>query len=198
LPAWTHGGTNIKVPQDASIDEYEYVLTNHDRRAAAKLRQINMRGIYAVDLANNSCTCEQWKSEKQEMPICDLRRVCLHIAKAIIHHKSTFDGTWNEWTLRVLYALESGASHRLVKSFNSTFLENGEEKFLAVYDNANGYVQLFGEKGGCYGYDSMQNRWGWGQGPDHPLEVKRKLRPWIEALDAKFKNGKYRKPDESV
>jgi len=191
LPAWTHGKTVIEVPQHHGIAQYQEVLGTHTRSSAATLRQIKMSGIYAVNLEDTSCTCRQWEQEKKDMPVNDLRRVCAHIAKAIRYRKAEFDGAWNEWTLRILYALESEASHRIVKSFTSGFFDNGKERFLAVYDNTCGYVQLYGENDECFGYDSMRNRWGWGAGPNNPLEVKRKLRPWIESLDARFKNGKF-------
>jgi hypothetical protein len=195
LPVWTHGNTEIQVPQHARIDDYEYALTAHTRSSAATLRQIKMSGIYSVNLAENSCTCREWERDKKDMPVHDLRRVCAHIAKAIRHRKSEFVGTWNEWTLRILFAMETGASHRIVKSLTSEFFDNGEQQFLAVYDNSSGYVQLYGENGECHGYDSVRNRWGWGEGPRHPLIVKAKLRPWIQSLDARFNNGKFEKTE---
>jgi len=191
LPAWTKGPTEIQVPHYASIATYEHALIGHDRSSVGTLRQINMSGIYSVNLADNSCTCSEWQQVKKGMPAHDVRRVCKHIVKAILHRKGDFDGQWNEWTLRILHAIDGGVSHGVFTSYTHAFFDNGNERFLALYDNSRGYVELFSENGGCFGYDSSGNRWAHGVGPEKPSILKRALRPWIESLDARFKNGKF-------
>jgi hypothetical protein len=191
LPVWTHGSTDIQVPQHFGIAQYEYVITAHDRNSAATLRQIKMSGIYGVNLAENSCTCREWERSKKGFPVQDLRRICKHIAKAINHRQAEFDGEWNEWTRNILLAIECEFSYGVFPEFTNSIFKNGAERYLALYDNSLGYVEMFSESGGCFGYDSSQNRWANGEGPNDPLTVKRFLRPWIESLDARFKNGKF-------
>ena len=79
----------------------------------------------------------------------------------------------------------------MFKSFTDRNFSNGDEQFLALYDNSRGYVELFGQQSGCFGYDVGRNRWASGIAPNKPLELKRMLRPWIESVDARFKNGKF-------
>ncbi len=190
LPAWTHGNTDIQVPQYAGIADYEYALTAHTRSSAATLRQIKMSGVYTVNLAENSCTCREWEQHKKAFPTLDVRRVCRHVAKAINHRQAEFDGAWNVWTRNILFAIEREFSYGVFAEFTSMFFKNGGDQYLALYDNARGYVELFSESGGCFGYDSSRNRWANGEGPNDPLAVKRILRPWIDSLDSRFKNGK--------
>jgi hypothetical protein len=191
LPAWTHGTTDIQVPQHYGIAQYEQVLVTHDRSSAATLRQIKMSGIYGVNLAENSCACRDWERSRKGFPVDDLRRVCKHIARAINHRQAEFDGTWNAWTRNILLAIEREFSYGVFPEFTSSFFKNGAERYLLLYDNSRGYVELFSESGGCFGYDSSRNRWASGEGPNDPLVVKQFLRPWIESLDARFKNGKF-------
>jgi len=190
LPVWTHGATDIQVPQHYGIAQYEQVLVKHDRSSAATLRQIKVSGIYGVNLAENSCTCRDWERSRKGFPVDDLRRVCKHVATAINHRQAEFDGIWNSWTRNVLLAIEREFSYGVFPEFTSSFFKNGAEQYLVLYDNARGYVELFSESGGCFGYDSSRNRWASGEGPNDPLAVKQFLRPWIESLDARFKNGK--------
>ena len=150
-----------------------------------------MSGIYNVNLADNSCTCEEWQQVNKAMPYDDLRRVCKHVVKAILHRKADFDGQWNEWTLRILHAIDGRFSHGVFASYTDAFFDNGTERFLALYDNSRGYVELFGENGGCFGYDASRNRWAHGVAPEKPLILKKALRPWVESLDVQFKNGKF-------
>lgn len=194
LPAWTHGSTDIQVPQHYGIAQYEYVLAAHDRSSAATLRQIKMSGIYGVNLADNSCTCRDWERSRKGFPADDLRRVCKHVAKAINHRQAEFDRTWNAWTRNILLAIEGEFSYGVFPEFTSTFFNIGAERYLVLYDNSRGYVELFSESGGCFGYDSSRNRWASGEGPNDPLTVKQFLRPWIESLDARFKNGRFENP----
>ena len=188
LPIWTHGKTDIRVPRHHGIAEYQRVLVTHDRSSAAILRQIIISEIYCVNLEDNSCTCREWEQGKRTFPVGDLRRICSHIAKAISYRQADFGGEWNEWTRRILYAIETQMSYGVYPSFTSAFFHSGTERFLAIYDNTRGYVEVYGENGGCFGYDSGHNRWASGQGPSNPLAVKRILRPWIRFLDMKFKN----------
>lgn len=190
LPAWTHGATEIQVPQYAGIADYEYALAAHTRSSAATLRQIKMSGLYGVNLTENTCTCREWERAKKAFPTRDLRRVCRHVAKAINHLQSKFDGAWNVWTRNILLAIERELSYGVFPDFTSMFFKNAGEGYLALYDNSRGYVELFSASGGCFGYDSSRNRWANGQGPNDPLAVKRILRPWVESLDARLKNGK--------
>jgi hypothetical protein len=191
LPAWTHGSTDIQVPQYAGIADYEYASTAHTRSSAATLRQIKMSGVYTVNLAENSCTCREWEQHKKAFPTRDIRRVCRHVAKAISHRQAEFDGAWNVWTRNILFAIEREFSYGVFAEFTSTFFKNGGEQYLALYDNSRGYVELFSYSGGCFGYDSSSNRWANGEGPNDPLAVKRILRPWIDSLDSRFKNGRF-------
>jgi SWIM zinc finger len=188
LPPWTSGKTDIQVPRHRGIDEYQRVLVTHDRSSAAILRQIKIEDVYSVNLENNSCTCREWEQGKKTFPVLDLRRICSHIARAISYRQEDFHGEWNEWTRRILYAIETQISYGLYPAFTSAFFNSGTEQFLAIYDNTRGYVELYSEHGGCFGYDSSRNRWANGQGPSNPLAVKRILRPWIRSLDIKFKN----------
>jgi hypothetical protein len=179
------------VPQHFGIAQFEHALIAHDRSSAATLRQIKMSGIYSVNLAENTCTCRDWEQLRKAFPTPDLRRVCKHIAKAINHRQAEFDGTWNPWTRNILLAIEREFSYGVFAQFTSLFFTNGAEHYLALYDNSRGYVELFSGSGGCFGYDSSRNRWSSGEGPNDPLAVKRLLRPWIESLDARLKNGKF-------
>ncbi len=188
LPKWTHGKTEIQVPRHYGIAEYQRVLVTHDRSSAAILQQIKMSPIYCVNLEENSCTCDEWEKYKKSFGVLDLRRICRHVAKAIKYHQREFEGGWNEWTQRILWAMEIGISDGVYASFTSAFLDSGTERFLAIYDNTRGYVELYGEKGGCFGYALNRNRWANGFAPSNPLAIKRVLRPWIRSLDAKFKN----------
>jgi hypothetical protein len=104
--------------------------------------------------------------------------------------QSDYGAPWNEWTIRILVAMEREFSYGVPGSYTSAFFSNESERLLAVYDNERGYVELFGENGGCFGYDQIRNRWAHGEGPDSPLVVKKDLRPWIESLDGRSKNAK--------
>jgi hypothetical protein len=191
LPVWDHGKTEIAVPEYHSIAQYEDALIRHDRSSAAIRQQIKLLGTSVVNLEDNSCTCSQWRQARQTFPARDLRRVCVHIAKAIIHRQHEYTGARNQWTLCILYAIANRTSYGVFASFTSKVLEFDSARFLALYDNSRGYVELFSGNGGCFGYDSSRNRWANGEGPNDPLAVKRVLRPWIESLDAQFKNGKF-------
>lgn len=169
LPAWTGETTELKVPQHHSIQVYQDALARHDRSSAATLRQINMSGLYTVNLADNSCNCSEWQRVSKAMPTHDLRRVCKHIVKAILHHKAEYNGEWNEWTLIILSAINNGFSYGVFTSFTEQFFSNGDERFLALYDNSRGYVELFSQNGGCFGYDSGRNRWANAIAPNKPL-----------------------------
>lgn len=62
------------------------------------------------------------------------------------------------------------------------FFRNGDEKYLAIYDNSTGYVELFSENGGHFGYDLSRNRLAYGSGTNDPLTVKRILRLGLKPL----------------
>jgi hypothetical protein len=188
LPTWTNGKTEIAVPEHHSIAAYEKALQGHDRSSAATLRQVRFSAIQRVDLADSSCACSRWSQVGSNFPSRDLRRVCRHIAKAMLHCRSDFAAPWNEWTIRILVAMEREFSYGVPDSYASAFFSNESEWFLAVYDKQRRYVELFGENGGCFGYDGTRNRWAYGEGPDQPLAVKKDLRPWIELLDGRSKS----------
>ena len=75
--------------------------------------------------------------------------------------------------------------------FDVGMFSNGESEFIALYDIATGYVQLYGPSDAPeqYGYNYRSNRWGWGSGPKNPLVIKRALRPWIKGLDDAYGRG---------
>ncbi|MGD1108438.1 MAG: hypothetical protein ABR865_15460 [Terracidiphilus sp.] len=80
-----------------------------------------------------------------------------------------------------------GQSFGVCQFFESAIFSNGESEFLAVYNTETGYADLYDEHGGFYGYKASNNRWSFGEGPEHPLVLKKNLRPWMHSLDEKFK-----------
>ena len=163
LPAWPKEPINVEV-------------SSHSRNIA-----------HQVNLTDNSCTCEKWLDSRKSFPVGDIRRICRHIAQAIISHQNEYAGGWNKWTLHILNSMAAGASHGICARFETATFSNGEQEFLAIYNCATAYTDLYGEQGGFFGYLGRGNRWAWGEGPEHPLELKKTLRPWIARLDLKYR-----------
>ncbi len=164
LPIWPHGQVDIEVPS-ASRD-----IVHH------------------VNLAENSCTCERWTKTCVTFPVSDLRRVCRHIAKAIVSRQDQYGIDLEKWALRILSSMSLGQSFGVCRFFESAIFSNGESQFLAIYDTETGWANLYDERGGVYGYSARGNRWSFGEGPEHPLVLKKDLRPWMHLFDEKFKS----------
>ncbi|MHB1022394.1 MAG: hypothetical protein ACYC46_04255 [Acidobacteriaceae bacterium] len=140
-----------------------------------------------IDLAAYSCECEDWRIYRSSLPLLSIGRCCVHLARAITSQKSELLAEWNPITLGLLAAC---SEHPLPPTFTYRWFSNGVSKFLGLYDISRGYVQLYEapEMLGAvqYGYDVKRNRWAWGQGPEHPLVVKKELRPWAKAQDLEY------------
>lgn len=106
----------------------------------------------------------------------------------MLHRESEFAESFHEWAKRILVAMVNEFSYGVPGLYTSALFSNERERFLAIYDNERAYVELFGESGGCFGYDRKRNRWAYGEGPDKPLVVKKDLRPWIESRDTLSRN----------
>ena len=162
LPQWPHGHNQIEIPS------------------------VSRNLAHRVDLAENSCTCEKWARACRGLPTTDLRRICRHIAQAIVRHQGQYGVNWQDWTLLILTSMSTGKSFGVCRSFDSATFSNGEENLLAIYDHETGYADIYGEHGGFYGYSAGRNRWSWGEGPAHPLVLKEALRPWMQTLDKRY------------
>jgi hypothetical protein len=79
------------------------------------------------------------------------RRYAALAGIALCTQLATLGAPWNEWTIRILVAMEREASYGVPGSCTSVLFSNESERFLAVYDNQRRYVELFGENGGCFG-----------------------------------------------
>lgn len=143
--------------------------------------------FHHVNLEENKCSCERWLEACKAFPVDDLRRICRHIAQAVVSSQCEYGATWNGWTLKILESMSRGESHGVCARFETARFSNGEQEFLAIYDCATGYTDLYGERGGFFGYCGRSNRWSWGEGPKNPLVLKRTLRPWIAQLDQKHR-----------
>lgn len=163
LPRWPKGPTDIEV-HSHSRDIYHH-----------------------INLEESTCSCERWKETCKAFPVNDLRRICRHIARAVVSHEREYGVTWNCWTLEILNSMSGGASHGVCARFETARFSNDEREFLAIYDCDTGYTGLYGERGGFFGYLGRGNRWSWGQGPENPLVLKKTLRPWTAGLDLKYR-----------
>ncbi len=138
-----------------------------------------------VDLGKMTCGCERWRLDKRELaPATSIARCCTHMVKPV-YQRICLDKSINPWTLAILEA--SYQYPPPVKSEMAIF-SNGIDDYLAFYDLSRGYIQLYGPLRSCeqYGYELQTNRWGWGDGPENPMAIKKQMRPWAKALDKKY------------
>jgi hypothetical protein len=169
LPAWLTLPPWPKGPRDIEIHSHSRDIFHH------------------VNLENNTCSCERWVETCKAFPANDLRRICRHVAQAVVSSQREYGVTWNSWTLEILESMSRGASHGVCARFEAARFSNGEQEFLAIYNCATGYTDLYGDRGGFFGYLGRSNRWAWGEGPENPLVLKKTLRPWIAMLDLKHR-----------
>jgi hypothetical protein len=76
-----------------------------------------------------------------------------------VHERLSEDLHAQPWSLAILRGCTEHAPPPISES---AIFSNGESNFLALYDVSRGYVQLYHPEGSQFGYDSRQNRWGWG------------------------------------
>lgn len=139
-----------------------------------------------INFGTMSCTCSQWLEDKRHLvPEQYLGRCCDHMVRAVLHEITAGGVVVEPWLLCIL---ESCArEYPPPPRFEHRIFSNGVEPFLALYDIRRGYVQLYSKSRSVqWGYDSSQNRWAHGAGPQHPLVIKKELRPWIKELDLRY------------
>jgi hypothetical protein len=115
-----------------------------------------------VDLGQMTCSCSRWiKAGRNKIPLRSVGRCCTHLAGAV-HERLSEDLHAQPWSLAILRGCTEHAPPPISES---AIFSNGESNFLALYDVSRGYVQLYDPEGSQFGYDSRQNRWGWGGWP---------------------------------
>jgi hypothetical protein len=142
-----------------------------------------------VDLGNLSCSCARWREQARDRaPENTIGRCCDHLVRAVRVELTHNNIKVDPWVLYVLTACFK--SFAPPASFEGKFFSNSVDNFLALYDTARGYVQLYGPSRNPvqWGYDSSRNRWANGFGPEHPLIIKKALRPWVSELNKKYGN----------
>ena len=162
-----------------------------DWKGPSKYRYSSTTNPFDVDLSLYSCPCEDWVKHRARLQHNDIRRCCRHLAEALWKHPEV-TGLWpNGWTRIVAAGLTDWA---FPIEFEQAIFSNGIEDFLCVYDIARGHVQLFAASGGQHyslsmGSGANKDRWSNEVRPKACVLLKKAMRPWKLAMDAKHRNG---------
>lgn len=140
-----------------------------------------------IDLGKMSCTCNRWVQDaRSSAHKRSIGRCCDHMVRVVLAQIQTSGVEVDPWLTCILRSCWKEYAPPPI--FEWRFFSNGKDQFLALYGIERGYVQLYCQAGEPFqwGYDSSQNRWAHGVGPENPLAIKRDMRPWVKALDRKY------------
>lgn len=129
---------------------------------------------YSVDLANQTCTCPDFRKLRRGFGIGDMSRGCKHLVSALSGHSELWDGP-NLAVEAVLSSLAelgkgtpAGGSWYVFQSFVGAFC-------VTSSDWVNVYLQEGDGSFECYGFSPSEDRWSYGMIPSRQKEIEESI-----------------------
>ncbi|MEI7729127.1 MAG: hypothetical protein WCO56_06130 [Verrucomicrobiota bacterium] len=135
---------------------------------------------YKVDLFDNSCTCEDWRKNRSEIPVNNLNRCCKHIAQGLLEVEAKGVFLMPDY-LRAI-AEECVQRDRGINPRSQWVVINlpeyrKEDPVLVSWDNSpwcNVYAPA-GVNYERYGYNCSEVRWAYGLAPNRGRRIARAI-----------------------
>jgi hypothetical protein len=124
-----------------------------------------------VDICDHTCTCEEWVKERSVFPPRHVKRMCKHVAKALLEHKESlaYDdliGCLIETCVRRGRGTTIGGEYiAAAPPAGVALLSHAEKEWVNVY-------AMNGSKYERFTYSLQDKRWSFGQTPKDSLALR--------------------------